>query len=72
MTRQLTIPPAHVWDKIEKILDEQDKRKYSEEFFDTSGRPAITKRTGFLWVSVTGLISVLLIVLNYTLNLKSN
>lgn len=27
MTEQLTIPPAHVWDKIEQILDEQDNRR---------------------------------------------
>jgi hypothetical protein len=26
MTEQLAIPPARVWDKIEKILDEQDDR----------------------------------------------
>jgi len=24
---ELTIPPAHVWDKIEQILDEQDERR---------------------------------------------
>lgn len=27
MTEQLIIPPARVWDKIEKILDEQDDRR---------------------------------------------
>jgi phosphorylcholine metabolism protein LicD len=26
MTEELAIPPARVWDKIEKILDEQDDR----------------------------------------------
>lgn len=26
MTEQLVMPPARVWDKIEKILDEQDNR----------------------------------------------
>lgn len=26
MTEQLVIPPARVWDKIERILDEQDNR----------------------------------------------
>ncbi len=27
MTDQLIIPPAHIWNKIEEILDEQDKRR---------------------------------------------
>ncbi|MCW3107754.1 MAG: hypothetical protein JWQ09_2260 [Segetibacter sp.] len=27
MPEQLIIPPARVWDKIEKILDEQDNRR---------------------------------------------
>ena len=26
MTEEIAIPPARVWDKIEKILDEQDDR----------------------------------------------
>jgi hypothetical protein len=27
MTEQIVIPPARVWDKIEKILDEQESRR---------------------------------------------
>ena len=36
MTNQLTIPPAHVWDKIERILDEQDNRKKMADTMITS------------------------------------
>jgi hypothetical protein len=27
MTEQLVVPPSRVWEKIEKVLDEQDKKK---------------------------------------------
>ena len=50
MTTKLTLPPAHVWDKIEKILDEQDGRKQTEAAFFQSYRsylPAVNKRTNF-------------------------
>jgi hypothetical protein len=31
MTEQLVAPPPRVWEKIEKVLDEQDRKKRSQE-----------------------------------------
>ncbi len=37
MTEQLVMPPAHVWNKIEIFLDEQDKRrKFANEIISNS------------------------------------
>ena len=36
MTEQLIVPPARVWDKIEKILDEQDERRNTADKLITS------------------------------------
>jgi hypothetical protein len=33
MTEQLVVPPSRVWEKIEKVLDEQDKKKRSQETY---------------------------------------
>lgn len=40
MTHQLVIPPASVWTRIEKELDEQDKR---QKFANTVIAESITK-----------------------------
>jgi len=31
MTEQFVVPPSRVWEKIEKILDEQDKRRFDND-----------------------------------------
>jgi hypothetical protein len=54
MTHQLTIPPAHVWDKIERILDEQDNRKkIADTIITTSFRNKEKQVKGYL-IAVAG------------------
>lgn len=45
MTTPLIAPPARIWDKIEKILDEQDRRrKETEKLIDGAFLQAIIRR----------------------------
>jgi hypothetical protein len=64
MTEQLIAPPARVWDKIEKILDEQDNRQESANKIIASclGNKPDYNRTKFCVASVAclGLIAVLI------------
>ncbi|MCW3111644.1 MAG: hypothetical protein JWR18_40 [Segetibacter sp.] len=57
MTEQLTIPPARVWDKIEKILDEQDNRRNSANNMIASSfeQPNYPKRRNVYLATVAGL-----------------
>jgi hypothetical protein len=57
MTEQLIIPPARVWDKIEKILDEQDNRKSNANKLIASsfGRDTFFKRKKPYLATVAGL-----------------
>lgn len=57
MTDQLTIPPARVWDKIEKILDEQDNRRNSANNIIASSfkQTSYPKRRNVYLATVAGL-----------------
>lgn len=56
MTEQFVTPPARVWEKIERILDQQDKDRSSNIFFS---RPSPHTKNRFSFcvaaVSVTAL-----------------
>ena len=57
MTEQLITPPARVWDKIEKILDEQDNRRNNANNIIASsfGRNRSFPRTRIYLASAAGL-----------------
>ena len=66
MTRQLTIPPPHVWERIEKILDEQDKAKKDTDklISDAFYKSRNDRRLNLLLALTTGLLTFA--VWNYT------
>lgn len=72
MTKQLTIPPPHVWDRIEKILDEQDLAKKQTEklLSDTFRRSEENRGNKFLFAAVTSISLLAFIFWNYQNNLK--
>jgi len=71
MPQQLTIPPAHVWDRIEKILDEQDHaKKQTNKLISESFRLRNIRRQNLFYAFVTGLGLLSLVILTYTSNLK--
>ena len=61
MTEQLITPPARVWDRIEKILDEQDnRRRNANELIASSftSSSSFLKRRKVYLASVAGLTIV--------------
>lgn len=48
MTDQLIIPPAHIWNKIEAILDEQDNRRKNAIRLITSSFEVSRSKSGRL------------------------
>jgi hypothetical protein len=67
MTQQLTRPPAHVWDKIAKILDEQEyeKKNTNKLISNTFRIHKKTRRTNYVLVTVAGVSLLSLIMLNF-------
>ena len=67
MTEQAIMPPARVWDKIEKALDEQDtRRKQGTEVIAqtlSKGSPKQKKQFYFAVVAGVGMIAVLWLAL---------
>lgn len=57
MTKQTIMPPARVWDKIERILDEQDARKSSANNITAStfSRKVSYNRARISLASIAGL-----------------
>ncbi len=74
MTRQLTIPPAHVWDRIEKILDEQDvAREHTNKLISNSFRNSRNiNRFNFFLIVLMGAGLIALVIVNYSVNLKES
>ncbi len=74
MTGQLTIPPAHVWDRIEKILDEQDlARKHTNELISGSfSRSRNIRRLNFFVAAVVGAGLLTYFILNHQGNVKES
>lgn len=74
MTRQLTIPSAHVWDRIEKILDEQDiaRERTNKLISDSFDRSRNISSFKFLLAAVLGAGLVALVILNHSGNLKES
>ncbi len=56
MTKQLTIPPPYVWDRIEKILDEQEyERKHTAKLIsNTLYKSGKARYTNYFFAIVTG------------------
>lgn len=54
---QLIVPPASVWDKIEKILDEQDNRRdeANEIISNSLGQKKLLKEKKFYLATLAGL-----------------
>ncbi len=62
MTEQLVAPPARVWEKIERILDQQDKDRLSNVLFSSPSHQtksrfsfyvaavSVTALAGLVWV----------------------
>lgn len=73
MHKQPTAPPAYMWDRIEKILDEQDGRKRTEKLFlnDSSVSTKRNKQINLFIASITGMNLLLLIFLRYSSGLKT-
>jgi hypothetical protein len=73
MTRQISIPPPHVWERIEKILDEQDKaRKETEKLISDTFRFRSVRRQNFFLALVTGVSLLALVIINYNVGLKQS
>lgn len=74
MTTNTTKPPAHVWEKIEKILDEQEfGRNHTKKLIiDSFPRSRNARRTNFFITTVTGVSLLTLIMLKYSHTSKNN
>lgn len=73
MTGQLTIPPPHVWDRIEKILDEQDEaKKQTNKLISDTFRLRNIRRKNLLFALITGAGLLALMVLTYKNNAKQS
>lgn len=71
MTKQLTIPPPHVWDRIEKILDEQDlAKKQTEKLLSDTFRGSEDSRNKFLFAALTTISFLVFVFWGYQNNLK--
>lgn len=67
MTKQLTIPPAYVWDRIEKILDEQEsEKKYAQKLVSHTLRHSVNNQPVNYFLAVTGAGILALIMLKYS------
>lgn len=66
MTAQLAIPPSYVWDRIEKILDEQDSAKRHTErlIYDTFSRDENRKRNKIFFAALTSISLLTFIIWN--------
>jgi hypothetical protein len=47
MTEQYVVPPARVWQKIEKALDEQDRKKDNDLFSFASTQQVVRTKSRF-------------------------
>lgn len=72
MTEQLVIPPPYMWDRIEKILDEQDlAKKHTERLIsDTFHQFEKKRRNRFLFAALTSISMLSFIMWNYQRGLK--
>ena len=74
MTRHLIIPPAQVWDRIEKILDEQDiaRERTNKLISDSLKKSGSTSNFSFFLAAIFGVGLVALIILNLTRQLRQS
>lgn len=67
MTQQLTTPPAYIWDRIEKILDEQEfVNKYSQKPVSNSFCRSVNRQPVSYFLAVTGAGLLAFIMLKYS------
>lgn len=60
MTEQLVMPPARVWDRIEKILDDQDKRRqFADEMIVNSFVEVKKKQNRNVYLAAAAGVSLL-------------
>lgn len=65
--QQLTMPPAYIWDRIEKILDEQEFRNnYPQKPFYNSFRRSVNSQPVNYFLAVTGAGLLALIMMKYS------
>lgn len=68
MTQQLTTPPPYIWDRIEKILDEQEsKNKCPQKVVSNSFRCSVNSQPVNYFLAVTGAGLLALIMMKYSL-----
>ena len=73
MTPQLTIPPAYMWNRIEKILDEQEsEKKFKQKEVSYPFRQSVKNQPLNYFFAVTGAGILALIMLNYSPVLKDS
>lgn len=73
MTQQLTIPPAYMWNRIKKILDEQEPgKKHSEKLISNTFRQPVNTQPVNYYLAVTGAGILALIVLKCSSFSKDN
>jgi uncharacterized membrane protein SpoIIM required for sporulation len=73
MTGQSTIPPPYIWERIEKILDEQDEvKKQTEKLISETFRVRNIRRQNMFLALITTVGLIALVVLNYNGNLKQS
>jgi len=71
MPPQLAIPSADVWNRIEKILDEQEyKKKYTNKIIADSFRSS--KNVHYFVTALTGLSLLAFVMLTRSVNCKNN
>jgi hypothetical protein len=61
MTEQLIAPPARVWEKIERILDQQDERRnQANEILSATftNKNTVVKRKKVYWATAAGVTVV--------------
>jgi hypothetical protein len=74
MTRQQVKPPPHVWERIEKVLDEQDlARKHTDKLIsDSLAKTRNNKRLNFLILTMVGVSLIALILLDHFDDLRES
>lgn len=71
MTGQSAVPPPYVWDRIEKILDEQDKaKKQTEQLISDTFRERKNRQQNFFLLLIATVSLIALVIMNYDKSFK--
>jgi hypothetical protein len=72
MARQLPTPPPYMWERIEKILDDQDQARHETNklITDTFKRARTARNFNFLVSAIAGISLLTFVILNYSGTVK--